>query len=239
MINALQTILREAGQRLSDQFKGDAPALLAAIAIVICGFAIAWLARRLLTLALKRMELDGRLRRSSFGAAIDPRGALSASRIAIGAVYWGILAITALAALQALGSHVAAGRLLDASLLLAPRVVAGAAVVVAGMWLGMYLGRSALIWAVNEDLPAPRTLAAAVRALVVLGAAAVAADMVNLGDGLFRAIFIVVFGGAVLTASLALGLGSRDVVRRYFEERSARGDASREGAEPEKIWNHL
>ena len=179
------------------------------------------------------------MRESGLAAVIDSRGALSASRIATQAVYWIVLTISAVAALHVVGAQVTIW-IVAGIVSLVPRLAGGAAIVIGGMWLGLYLSRGTLIWAVNEGLPAPRKLAVAVRVLIVFAAVAVAADMVNLGGGLFRAVFIVVLGGVVLSASLAIGLGSRDVVRRYFEERMAPARVQHgEVPDDQNVWNQL
>ena len=98
--------------------------------------------------------------------------------------------------------------------------MAGALILLAGLWLGQYLGRGALVWAVNEDLPSPRKLAAGVRALVTFAAVVVAADTLNFAPAVFLAAFILMLGGAALAAGLAIGLGARDAVRRHFEQRA-------------------
>jgi hypothetical protein len=51
----------------------------------------------------------------------------------------------------------------------------------------------------------------------------------------FLAAFIILVGGAVLTVSVAAGIGASDRFRRYFEERSDRTEDSRERS----LWSHL
>src|SRR5712691_703666 len=83
MFNALQTIIREALERLSLQLKTSVPTGLAVLVISLGGFLAARLACWLFTRAMRRIDLDGRLHRSRLGALIDPHGVLSASHIAI------------------------------------------------------------------------------------------------------------------------------------------------------------
>ncbi len=238
MIESVEAVIGEALRRLGAEIQADLPSGLAALVILLGGLLGAKLARWLTARVLRSVDLDGRVRRSGLAAAIHCP-ARGASRIVCQAVYWTVLAIGAIVALNALGPK-AAQHLVSDAFALAPRLAAAVLIVIGGMWLGLYLSRSALIWAVNENLPAPRKLALGVRTLTIFAAVAVAADALNLAGGLFRSIFTVVLGGVVLAASLAIGLGSRDVVRRYFEERSASEHLQRdETAEEEKIWNHL
>ena len=109
-----------------------------------------------------------------------------------------------------------------------------------GLWMAQYLGRGTLIWAVNEDLPSPRKLAMAVRSMVTFAAVVIAAEIVNFAPAVFFAAFVLVVGGVVLTASLALGLGARDTVRRYLERReTAPAQHNGEPSGARSLWEHL
>jgi hypothetical protein len=109
-------------------------------------------------------------------------------------------------------------------------------ILLAGAWLGQYLGRSMLVWAVNENFPSPRRLAAVVRILIMFVAVVVAADNLDFARSVFLAAFIIFVGGAVLAASLAIGLGrGTGTVQRFLEDKRERaveaGDRS--------LWSHL
>jgi hypothetical protein len=63
-----------------------------------------------------------------------------------------------------------------------------------------------------------------------------AADHLNFAKDVFLAAFILVGGGIVLTASLALGLSARESVRRYLQEGKGR---AQEDADDKPLWKHL
>ncbi len=91
-----------------------------------------------------------------------------------------------------------------------------------------------LVWAVNENLPSPRRLAAAARILIMFAAVVVAADQLNFARSVFLAAFVIFVGGAVLAASLAIGLG-RGGLQRFFEEKRDPASDSTERS----LWSHL
>ncbi len=109
-------------------------------------------------------------------------------------------------------------QIIQSFVFLLPKLVVAGLILLAGAWLGQYLGRSMLVWAVNENFPSPRRLAAVVRILIMFVAVVVAADQLNFARSVFLAAFIIFVGGAVLAASLAIGLGSGSV-QRFLEER--------------------
>jgi hypothetical protein len=100
--------------------------------------------------------------------------------------------------------------------LLLPRLILGGAILVAGAWLAHYLGRGALVWASRERIPGPRRIAAVIRLLLMFVAVVVAADQLEFARPVFLAAFIIVCGGIVLTASLAVGLSAGRYLDRYM-----------------------
>ena len=239
MIETLRAIIRGALERLSQQLQTDLPPLIAALAILVVAFIFARLGRWLVLRVFKGIELDLWLRRTGLSAIVNPSGKLRATRVAARITYWLFLLIGFMAALNALGSQVTT-RIVEEMVLLFPRLFAGGVIVLAGMWLGQYLGRSALIWSVNEDLPKPRRIALAVRALVVFAAVVVAADALHFASGVFLAAFIAVLGSAALAAGLAFGLGAREAVRRRLDGRRQVEEAAEEREPRERsLWNHL
>jgi hypothetical protein len=105
-----------------------------------------------------------------------------------------------------------------------------------GAWLSRYLGRSMLVWAVNEGLAEPRRLAGGVRVIVMFVAVVAAADYLNFARAVFLAAFIIVVGGAVITTSLAVGLGASGSVRRFLLRLKSR-QSIEESNRP--LWSHL
>lgn len=236
MIQAFHGIVRGAFERLSAQVGQGLPPLLAALVIVLVSLAFAMLVRWLVTRIFKGIALDRWLLRTGFTAMIDPEGTMRTSRMVAQAAYWSVLLVGCLAALNVFGTQLT-GRIVENVVFLLPRLVGGALILMAGFWLGPYLGRSALVWAVNEDLPAPRKLAAAVRGLVTFAAVVVAADTLNFAPSVFISAFVLIVGGAALAAGLAIGLGARDAVRRHFEERAARHQ--HDEVDERSLWHHL
>lgn len=226
----LQKILEMTIERLTYTIDTYLPPTLAFIVIVITFYVIAVLARWLLTRIFKGAAVDRFLRQSGVASLFGRSGRLRATRIVSSTVFWAILGAGILTGLNAFNT-VLASQLVESVILLTPRLVAAGFILLVGFWLGQYLGRSALIWAVNEDLANPRLVGAAVRILIVFASVVVAADYVNFARNVFLAVFIILVGGAVLALSLAFALGSKGVPQRYFRPESR--------AEEESFWKHL
>jgi hypothetical protein len=108
-------------------------------------------------------------------------------------------------------------------------IVGAIVMLVAGNIIARFLSRSVLIGAVNMKLHYARLLASGVKWLVLVLAAAMALDHLFMGGAIIELAFGILFGGIVLTLSLAIGLGSKDVVSRSLErERTVPYDESQE-----------
>jgi hypothetical protein len=86
-----------------------------------------------------------------------------------------------------------------------------------GTVVARFLARSVLISAVNAQLHYARFLSLGVKWLVLVLTAAMVLDHLQIGGGIVELAFGILFGGIVLTLSLAVGLGSRELVTRSLE----------------------
>lgn len=218
MIETLRRILEGVLDRLSYQITTYLPGLLAGLIILAGAYVLARLVRWLLTRIFKGIAFDRFLRQSGISVMLDQSGRLDATRLVSGTAYWAILLMGFLNAVGAFNTQLSA-RIVESAVMLLPRLVIAALIIMAGIWLGQYLGRSVLVWAVNEGIPAPRRWSAAVRVVLVFVSVVVAADQLNFARHVFLAAFLLVAGGGILAVSLAIGLGSKDVVHRYLQGR--------------------
>ena len=160
------------------------------------------LARWLIYRIFKGLTIDKFLRQSGIAFLVDPSGRLRATRLVAETVYWCILLSGVLVGVNVFGTDLTT-QIVQSFVFLLPKLFVAGLILLGGTWLGQYLGRSMLVWAVNENFPSPRRLAAVVRILIMFVAVVVAADQLNFARSVFLAAFIIFVGGAVLAASLA------------------------------------
>jgi mechanosensitive ion channel-like protein len=215
MLVTLQSILENTLARLSYQIITYLPGLLAGLIILLFAYFMARLGRWLVLRIFRGMALDRFLEQTGLSTMFDHSGQLRATRIVAEAVYIGLLLLGVLTGLIAFNTELTS-RIIQTVIALFPKVVTAAVIVLAGLWLGQYLGRGALVWAFNEGLPSPRRLATAVRLIIPFIAVVVAADQLDFAKNVFLAAFVILVGGSVLAVSLALGLQSRDWLRHYL-----------------------
>jgi hypothetical protein len=184
--------------------------------------------------SFRGVAIDRFLRESGVASMLGLSTRTNASRLVTGVVYWTIIVMGGLTALNAFGTRYT-NEIVIASASLVPRLIGAFGVVVAGIWLAQYLGRTVLVWTHEERLPSPRKWSAGIRALVVLMAVVVASDILNFAEQVFFAAFVITAGGAVLAISLAVGVGSAKAVENHLSEPGGRSTEERNGS----VWQHL
>lgn len=234
MVEILKQILQGVLDRLQHEITTYLPSTLAAIILILGAYVLAVFVRWLVYRAFKGLAIDRFLRHSGVAFMLDPSGRVRATRLVGSVAYWGILLAGILLGISVFGTDLTT-QITQRIVFLLPKLVVAGLILLAGVWLSQYLGRSMLVWAVNESLPAPRRLATAVRVIILFVAVVVAADQLEFARSVFLAAFIILVGGAVLAASLAIGMGAGAGVRRYIEQTQEKGENSSERS----LWNHL
>jgi hypothetical protein len=193
------------------------PRLLAALTLILLGWAVAALVRRVALRIMSAADLDARCVRWGLSGALGRSGhRLSPTELVGRLVYWAIFLVGLLMAVEALempGTRGAVGTLLA----FLPHVIVAVLVVVGGWMLAQFLAQGVLIAAVNAQVAGASLLAAAVRWLVLTVAAAVALTELGVAREMVLLVFGIAFGGAVLALSLAFGLGARELARQALE----------------------
>jgi hypothetical protein len=202
--------------------------LLALVLFGLIGWALAAIVRRLLTAVKFDERLSSHSVLASSTQVSDWSPSNSPTLLASRIVFWASLllgvaiGITAFDASYAADSHY--------SIFLLPYVahITGAVLILlAGGLIARFLSRSVLISAVNAQLQYARFLSLGIKWLVLVLAAAMALDHLHIGGGVVELAFGILFGGIVFTLSLAIGLGSRDLVSRSIEKNMERPTPSK------------
>ncbi len=231
MLSLLEQIMRQTLDKIASQILVYAPGLLAALFVLAVAFILAKSVRWIILRIFKGITLDRFLRKTGLATNLEK---IKTPRLAAQTAFWLILGSGFLVALSSFDSTLTT-RIIETAVFLFPKVLVAAAIIVVSAWLGRYFGRSILVWAVNENLPEPRKLAAAVRVLFLFGGVVAAADHLDFARSVFLSAFILVLGGVVLAAGLALGLNGREILRRYLHS-----DKPSPGEEEDRpIWKHL
>ncbi len=211
--------LRNSMGRVIDVLVSFLPGLLAFLVAVLALTAVGWVLAALLGRILTAARFDERLaareRVGSSASLSEFAPGNSPTLLLTRGVFW-------ICVLAGLGVGITAlnavyGASAQMSLFLLPYVthtVGAILIFLVGSLLARFLSRSVLISAVNAQLQYARFLSLGVKWLVLVLTAAMALDHLNVGGVVVELAFGILFGGIVFTLSLAIGLGSRDLVSR-------------------------
>jgi hypothetical protein len=200
--------------------------ILAVLVMAILGVLLSSLFRRILVMA----KFDERLTRNKGGIA-DWSPSYSPTQLAGRFTFWACVLLGVVIGIMSLDASYASGSVLSTSLLpYLSRYVGVILLLFAGNIIARFLARSVLIGAVNNQLQYARFLSMGVKWLVLVLTAAMALDHLQIGGTIIELAFGILFGGIVLTLSLAVGLGSRDLVTRSLERTTERAEQSSEVA---------
>jgi len=184
---------------------------VALVAFTLGGALISWIVRRCLTW----VKFDQRLAQKT-GTEWTPSS--SPTELAGRFSFWACVVLGLVIGISAFDTAYATGTPLPISLLpYFTRAVGAILLLIAGILIARFLGRSVLISAVNAQLQYARILSLGVKWLVLVLTAAMVLDHLQVGGNIVELAFGILFGGIVLTLALAVGLGSRDLVSRSLE----------------------
>jgi uncharacterized membrane protein len=188
-------------------------AFVVALAIfTLIGMVVSAFLRRGLTAA----RFDDHLARGR--GNVDWAPATSPTALIARVSFWACVLLGLIIGVSAFDASYSTAAMLPSSLLpYLTRVVGAALLLIAGTLIARFLARSVLIGAVNEQLQYARFLSLGIKWLVLVLTAAMVLDHLQLGGNIVALAFGILFGGIVLTLSLAVGLGSRDLVSRSLE----------------------
>jgi hypothetical protein len=197
---------------------GFLPGVLTMLLVLAFSVALAYVVRFALRRSLAGIDFDRRVHRWGLTSTGEWTPSNSPTTLTAHAGFWFVLLVGFLAGLKSLNTPVT-DALAAGALAYIPNLLAAGLVLAVGIAVARFLERTALISAVNLQIQSARLLSIGVKWLVVLFAIALALQQLQIGGAVLTVSFAIVFGGVVLALALAVGLGSRDVVSRGWEQR--------------------
>ena len=212
------------------------PNLFAMILLLVVGFVVAVLIKKLFCLFLKLLKFDSLSYRMGFSKLLEKAGIRSKPTQVMGKfVYWFLFIVFIMLALNALKVS-ALDTLISQFFLFLPNLLAGLILFFAGYLLSIFLERTVLIAAVNAGVKFAKFLSRGVQILVLLFFLAIALEQIGIGESIVTASFTIMFGGIVLALALSLGLGGRELGKEWLEKQFGKKE---EKDEEKKMWSHL
>lgn len=213
----MQTVLSQAWQQFRDQAFTIVPHVLASLLVFIVGLALGIVISRVANWLLTRTNIDRRAERLGLTVPLEAIGIRSMVTVVAGALQVAILLIASILALYSLDARLASD-LAERFFLYVPNLFVAGVILVVGVVLARFLARSILIAAVNSEVRAAKLLSEFTRVGVMLVAGAMAFEHLGISRETVLIAFAILFGGATLATSIAIGLAMQDTVRRWVAD---------------------
>jgi hypothetical protein len=223
MWQQVELALSQSAHRVLFQLASFLPGLLALLLAVLILAAIGAGLAALLRRFLVTIKFDERLAHNSIAAVSDWAPSHSPTVLVARTVFWGCVVLGGIIGVSAFDASYSSTSQMSVFLLPYLTHSVGAIILLTlGNLIARFLARSVLIGAVNAKLQYARILSLGVKWLVLVLTAAMVLDHLEIGGTVVDLAFGILFGGIVLTLSLAVGIGSRDIVTRSLERTTDR-----------------
>jgi hypothetical protein len=225
VVEQFNRALNLASARIVDNVANFLPGVIVFCALLFMALVVAVGLRYAIRRALNGLEFDRRAELLGMSLA-EWTPSRSASTFVASVAYWTVLMLGLLLGLTALDAALPS-QFAVSVLEYVPHLVAALAILVVGGIVARFLARAVLIGAVNMGFQYARLVSLTVKWLVLIVAAAMALDHIGIGRTVLLLAFGILFGGFVLAAALAVGLGARDAVSRALDDQlraTARND---------------
>jgi hypothetical protein len=194
------------------------PVLLGALLILIIGWIVAKAIKRLVDWLLKIVRFDTLADKAGISEILrkgDLR--ISAREVVSSIVYWLIIIMVLVMAVDALGLPKSSD-ILASLFAYVPKVIVALLVLIVAMFLANFVSGIVRTAAGNANLPKPEILAGVSRWAIIIFAITIALEQLGIAPLLVTATFNIILGGLVLALALAFGLGGKDAAAKYLEE---------------------
>ena len=219
MWEQVQQALLQSIQRVIFKIATLLPGVLALVLAVLVFAAIGWLLVIVVRRILLAVAFDTRVAKWGLADLSEWSPSNSPTALVTRIVFWVTLLIGLFIGVAAFDASSAYGVSAYIVAYLS-KVVAAVVVLLIGIVVARFLSRSVLINGVNMNLQHARLLGLGVKWLVLVFTAAMVLDHLGIARSIVDLGFGILFGGIVLALALAVGLGSRDLVKSSLEKES-------------------
>jgi hypothetical protein len=237
MWNQITGTLTDSMARVLSRLAGLLPGIFAFMVAVVFFTLLGWLFYWIVQKVLTGLHVDERMGRGS--EAISEWSPKSTpTRLIAGVVFWFFLVLGIAVGIDAFGTS--SNPLIAAAILAyLPKLVGAAVIVLFGNIVARFLSRGVLIGAVNMNLQYARLLSLGIKWLVLVLAAAMALEHLQIGEEIVELAFGILFGGIVLALALSVGIGSRDLVSRSLGRETTRASTAPAEVAAEEALKHF
>ena len=194
------------------------PTLIGIIVILIVGWIIAAVLKNIVVKLLKMIQFDAASEKSGLSDVLRKGGIKNTlSELIGGLIYWVIMLLVFMTALNALGMTVVAA-LLDKVILYIPNVVAAIFIISLGIFFASIIGSIIMTACTNAGMKQAKLMSQVTQTVIVVFAAIMTLEQLNIATAILSTTITIVLGAMGLAFALAVGLGSKDIAGKLIHD---------------------
>jgi hypothetical protein len=194
------------------------PTLIGILVILIVGWIIAAVLKNVVVKLLKAIQFDSASEKSGLADVLKKGGIKNTlSELLGGLVYWIIMLLVFMAAMNALGMTVVAS-LLDKVILYIPNVIAAIFIISLGIFFASMIGSIVMTASANAGIKQAKLLSQVTRTVIVIFAVIMTLEQLNIATTILSTTITILLGAIGLAFALAIGLGSKDIAGKLIHD---------------------
>lgn len=200
-----------------ERFSAFLPQLLGAFVLLIVGWLVARLLRKVTIKGLKLLRVDVVAERSGIEDFLLKGGVrFTTVTLIANLIYWFIIFTVILAVLNTLGLQVAAD-LFNRIIFYIPNVVVAVIVLIFGALFARFVQGITHTYLSNVGITGARFISLIAQYAILVFVVSVALEQLDIGGQVLVSAFQIAFGAVCLALALAFGLGGRDWAARILD----------------------
>jgi len=194
------------------------PTLIGILVILIVGWIVAAALKNVVVKLLKAIQFDVASEKSGLSDVLRKGGIKNTlSELMGGLIYWVVMLLVFMAALNALGMTVVAS-LLDKVILYIPNVIAAIFIISLGIFFASIIGSIVMTASMNAGIKQAKLLSQVTQTVIVIFAAIMTLEQLNIATAILNTTITVLLGAIGLAVAIAVGLGSKDIAGKLMQE---------------------
>ncbi len=197
---------------------GFLPTLIGVLIILIVGWIIAGMLKNVVVKVLKLIQLDTASEKSGLGDVLRRGGIRQTVSELIGVlIYWLVMLLVFMTALNALGMTVAAS-LLDKVIFYIPNVIAAVFILSLGIFFSSMVGTIVRTASSNAGITQAKFLGQLTQTVIMIFAAVITLEQLNIAASMLNFAINIILASVGLALAIAIGLGSKDIAGKMMQD---------------------
>lgn len=216
-MNIIATV-RGATEAFATKIGAFIPNLLAALIILVLGWAVCNIVKKLGVRILRLAQFDTLAERAGIDAMLKRGGIRQGACEILGVfIFWFLFLIVVLVVIDVLDLP-GVGDALNAILLYLPKILAALVLLILGLYFANFVEMVTRTSCANAGLQQAEGIGRVAYFATVIFIVAALLDLLGIATEIVLWAFILVFGAICLALAIAFGLGGREVAARYLEK---------------------